>query len=104
MKIKSARDVHRNTQQIRTAERGNFPAEVFDQLRSLIVEGKLAPGTWIVETELTKRLKFSRTPVRSALQWLAREGYVIVHSTGRKSRMRVTPLTKEDDGCNVSRI
>ena len=96
MNIESARDVHRNPQRTRTAERGNFPTEVFEQLRNLIVQGKLAPGTWIVESELTRRLKFSRTPVRSALQWLAREGYVIVHSTGRKSRMRVAPMTKED--------
>jgi DNA-binding GntR family transcriptional regulator len=69
---------------------------VFEELRNLIVQGRLVPGTWIVEADLAKRLKFSRTPVRSALQWLAREGYLITHSTGKKSRMRVAPLTKED--------
>jgi DNA-binding GntR family transcriptional regulator len=38
----------------------------------------------------------SRTPVRSALHWLQREGYVIEHKNTRKSRMVVAPLTKED--------
>jgi len=84
------------TQRIFSRGRGNFPADVFEELRDLIVQGRLAPGTWIVEADLAKRLKFSRTPVRSALQWLAREGYVVVLSTGKKSRIRVAPLTKED--------
>ncbi len=73
-----------------------FPAKVFEELRNLIVRGKLAPGTWIVEADLAKRLNFSRTPIRSALQRLAHTGYVIAYSTGKKSRMRVAPLTKDD--------
>lgn len=66
------------------------------QVRELIVQGKLSPGTWIVEGELAKRLHLSRTPARAALQWLQQEGYIRVHRTGNKSRMMVSPLTKED--------
>jgi DNA-binding GntR family transcriptional regulator len=96
MKKSTTRAANGDAQAMFSSVRGNFPADVFEELRNLIVMGRLAPGTWIVETDLAKRLKFSRTPIRSALQWLAREGYVVAHSTGKKSRMRVAPLTKED--------
>ncbi len=69
---------------------------VFHQVRDLIVHGKLSPGMWIVEADLARRLGMSRTPVRGALQWLQREGYVIEHRSVSKSRMVVAPLTKED--------
>jgi DNA-binding GntR family transcriptional regulator len=62
----------------------------------LIVHGRLSPGTWIVEADLAKRLGMSRTPVRGALHWLQREGYVVEHKTVSKTRMIVAPLTKED--------
>lgn len=77
-------------------ERGSSINAAFEQLRELIVLGHLAPGSWIVEVDLARRLDLSRTPVRGALQWLQREGYVIEHKNGTKSRMRVAPLTQED--------
>lgn len=77
-------------------EHGNSVLTALHQVRQLIVEGKLSPGTWIVEGELAKRLHLSRTPARAALQWLQQEGYVQVHRTANKSRMIVSPLTKED--------
>jgi DNA-binding GntR family transcriptional regulator len=77
-------------------ERGNSLAVAFQQVREMIVGGKLSPGTWIIEAELAERLGFSRTPVRGALHWLQREGYVIAASNGSKSRMLVAPLTQED--------
>jgi DNA-binding GntR family transcriptional regulator len=60
------------------------------------VYGRLAPGSWIVEAELSEKLGMSRTPVRGALQWLQREGYVIEQRIRSKSRMLVAPLTRED--------
>ncbi|HKO20743.1 MAG TPA: GntR family transcriptional regulator [Acidobacteriaceae bacterium] len=66
------------------------------EVRLLIVEGKLSPGTWIAEDELAKRLHLSRTPARAALQWLQQEGYLQVRRTGNKSRVVVSPLTKQD--------
>ena len=46
------------------------------RLRTLIVEGKLAPGAKLNERELAAMLKVSRTPLREALKLLTSEGLV----------------------------
>lgn len=68
----------------------------FNELRELIVHGQLAPGGWVVESALAQRLGLSRTPVRGALHWLRREGYVVEQAGKRNSRVIVAPLTCED--------
>lgn len=78
------------------AEHGTSLRTAFQGIRELIVHGKLSPGTWIVEGDLAKHLGMSRTPVRGALHWLQREGYVHEHKNVSKSRMFVAPLTKDD--------
>ncbi|HKD86088.1 MAG TPA: GntR family transcriptional regulator [Terriglobales bacterium] len=78
------------------AEHGTAINAAFKQIRELIVYGRLSPGSWIVEAELSKKLGMSRTPVRAALQWLQREGCVIEQRIRSKSRMIVAPLTRED--------
>lgn len=78
------------------AEHGTSLRIAFQGIRELIVHGKLSPGTWIVEGDLAKHLGMSRTPVRGALHWLQREGYVHEHKNVSKSRMFVAPLTKDD--------
>jgi DNA-binding GntR family transcriptional regulator len=78
------------------AEHGTSLLTAFKEIRELIVHGKLSPGTWIVEGELATHLGMSRTPVRGALHWLQREGYVHEHKNVSKSRMIVAPLTKDD--------
>ncbi|MGB6975639.1 MAG: GntR family transcriptional regulator [Terracidiphilus sp.] len=80
------------------AVHGNSLRKAFHEIRELIVHGRLSPGSWIVEADLARHLAMSRTPVRSALHLLQREGYVIEHTNSRKSRMVVAPLTKEDAG------
>lgn len=77
-------------------EHGSTLSSAFGQVRDLIVHGRLSPGAWIIEADLTEKLGMSRTPVRGALQWLQREGYVIEHKSRSKSRMIVAPLTRED--------
>lgn len=77
-------------------EHGNSLRVAFQQIRDMIVHGKLSPGTWIVEADIAKRLGMSRTPVRGAIHGLQREGYIIEHKGASKSRMVVAPLTKED--------
>ena len=62
----------------------------------MIVRGNLPPGAWIVEAEIASRLGLSRTPIRGALQWLHREGYVVEHKGNRKARIVVAPLTRDD--------
>jgi len=49
---------------------------VYERLRSDIIEWRLAPGEVLGEIELTERFHVSRTPLREALQRLAREGLV----------------------------
>jgi DNA-binding GntR family transcriptional regulator len=75
--------------------RGTIPA-TYAKLRELIVEGKLAPGTRIIEADVAARLGVSRTPVRSALHRLQQEGYVNELEGGRRTRLMVTPLTRPD--------
>lgn len=75
---------------------GSSTDSAYNALRELIVQGRLAPGSWIVESDLAEVLKMSRTPIRAALQWLQHEGYVIARGTGAKSRMMVVPLTLSD--------
>lgn len=78
------------------AGHGTSVDTAFHRIRDLIVQGRMAPGTWIVEGDLCDHLHMSRTPVRGALYLLQREGYVLEHRNGSKSRMIVAPVTKED--------
>lgn len=68
----------------------------FNELRELIVLGHLPPGGWIIESVLAQRLGLSRTPIRGALHWLRREGYVVEHTGKRNTRTVVAPLTRDD--------
>jgi DNA-binding GntR family transcriptional regulator len=76
--------------------RGGRPTQVYGQLKTLIVQGKLAPGSRIIETDIAERLGVSRTPVREALQRLQQEGYVVGAPLPHQSRLTVAPLTKQD--------
>ena len=72
------------------------PQEVYERLRALIIDGRLAPGTRVIETDVATRLGVSRTPVRGALQRLQQEGYVVDSPTLRQTRPTVAPLTSDD--------
>lgn len=76
--------------------RREFVAEAYERLRDLIVQGKLGPGARLIETELSERLEMSRTPLRTALYLLAREGYLESSSDGRQSRLSVVAPTRKD--------
>ncbi|HEX8812752.1 MAG TPA: GntR family transcriptional regulator [Terracidiphilus sp.] len=90
---KATRGLKKRTEK---AEHGTSVGIAYQQIRELIVHGKLAPGSWIVEGDLCEHLNMSRTPVRGALYLLQREGYIYELRNGSKSRMIVAPLTKED--------
>lgn len=75
---------------------GDRITEAYEKLRELIVWGRLAPGTRIIERDLAGRLNISRTPIRSALQRLQQEGYITTLESGKQVRLSVAPLTSED--------
>lgn len=68
----------------------------YERLRDLIVHGRLAPGSRIIESDLAARLGVSRTPVRSALHRLQQDGFVLSSGGGRNARLSISPLTQED--------
>jgi DNA-binding GntR family transcriptional regulator len=76
--------------------RGGWAATVYEWLHELIVRGKLAPGARITEAEVSTRLGVSRTPVRSAIQRLEHEGYVLTSRENLRSQAVVAPLTRQD--------
>src|SRR5215217_1514815 len=78
------------------APHGSRPEQVYQRLRDLIVQGLLAPGSRVVETEVATRLGVSRTPVREALQRLQQEGFVVGAPGAQQARLTVAPLTHAD--------
>lgn len=60
-----------------TISRSTLPEAAAERLRTLIVEGELAPGTKLNERELSERLGVSRTPLREAFRMLAAEGLLV---------------------------
>ena len=62
--------------------------EVYALLGEAILDGRLGPGERLRDQELAQRLGVSRTPVREALQRLARAGLVEV-SPNRYTRVSV---------------
>ena len=84
------------TGSLASAPHGSRPDQVYARLRDLIVQGSLAPGSRIVETEIASRLGVSRTPVREALQRLQQEGFVMGAPGAQQSRLTVAPLTRDD--------
>ncbi|MGQ9367517.1 GntR family transcriptional regulator [Azospirillum sp. ST 5-10] len=57
---------------------GTMTDRAYRQLEELIVTLQLPPGTVLSEQTLANRLAIGRTPIREALQRLAREGLVVI--------------------------
>jgi DNA-binding GntR family transcriptional regulator len=64
---------------------------VSDQIRGLILEGKLKPGERLVEDRLSAELGVSRVPVREALLGLSAEGLVRIEPRRGATVAEVTP-------------
>ena len=60
------------------SERVNQSQCAYEQLRDEIVQWELPPGTHLNEVPLAERLSVSRTPLREAVQRLARDGLVTI--------------------------
>ena len=75
----------------------------YSDLEALIVTLKLPPGSAVSEAELSQRLGIGRTPIREALQRLARERLVtilprrgiIVSEINIKSQLRLLEVRRE---------
>ncbi len=52
--------------------------QVYNKIKTAILNGELTPGERIVQEDLTEQLRVSRTPVREALQRLKSEGLVTI--------------------------
>jgi DNA-binding GntR family transcriptional regulator len=66
---------------------------IADQLRDEILDGRLAAGSRLLETELAERFGVSRGPVRDALVGLARQGLAV--DLPRRGTF-VSSLTEQD--------
>jgi DNA-binding GntR family transcriptional regulator len=57
---------------------GTLTDRAYSELEEMIVTLQLSPGTMLSEHALATRLKIGRTPIREALQRLARDGLVAI--------------------------
>ena len=58
--------------------RGLMKDQAYTEIKRFILNGDLAPGTFLAERQLAEQLRMSKTPVRAALQRLEAEGFVTV--------------------------
>jgi len=81
----------------------SLTAQAYERIEEMIVKLELHPGTAISEAELSARLGIGRTPVREALQRLAREHLVqilpqrgvLVSELDIKRQMRLLEVRRE---------
>jgi DNA-binding GntR family transcriptional regulator len=78
------------------SSRTDLVTETCERLRDLIIAGRLAPGAPIIERQAADRLGVSRSTIRSALQRLEQQGYVLSTALRKYSRVVVAPLTIDD--------
>lgn len=72
-------------------EKQTLHDQVAHQVRDLIIEGHLEPGSRIDETILVEQLGVSRTPFREALRTLAAEGLVVIRPSKGATVRKLSP-------------
>jgi len=72
---------------------GGNVAWAYERVRSLILQGDLAPGDPISQVKLSRQLGISRTPLREVLRLLENEGLI---ESEHNRRVRVAPLSLAD--------
>jgi DNA-binding GntR family transcriptional regulator len=75
--LKSKTSTKRRSRAIEV-EDGTLTDRAYRELEEMIVTLQLSPGTVLSEQALAVRLKIGRTPIREALQRLARDGLVVI--------------------------
>jgi DNA-binding GntR family transcriptional regulator len=76
-----------------TTRVGNEVANVYETLRSAIIDGRMAPGAITSQMELTRDHGFGRTPLREALRMLQSEALIVARPN---RRVQVSPLSADD--------
>lgn len=77
--------------------------KVYKALRNDILGGRFAPGERLVEAQVAKQIKTSRTPVREALHMLEREG--ILESIPRVGyRVKQLRLDEIEEICEIRAV
>lgn len=74
-------------------ERTSLREQALSALRRAIITGELAPGTHLVETELSDALQISRGTLREAMRQLQQEGLI---SAGARGRLSVRHLDAKE--------
>ena len=67
--------------------------DAYHEIKRRIISGEFPPGTILVERRLCEMLQLSRTPIRSALQNLAQEGFL---TTAPGRGLMVSSVQMED--------
>ncbi|MGN8552157.1 UNVERIFIED_CONTAM: GntR family transcriptional regulator [Microbacterium sp. SLM126] len=57
-------------------DRGLLSDQIYELIKAMIKDSRLAPGEQLVESQLARRLQVSQAPVREALKRLGHEGLV----------------------------
>ena len=70
--------------------------QALDVLRNAVTSGEIAPGTHLVETELSAALSISRGTLREALRQLEQEGLVEPSERGRLRVRTLSPAEIQD--------
>lgn len=89
---------------------GTLGSQAYAQIEELIANLKLAPGQVVSENMLAVMLGLGRTPVREALQQLAREGLVVIlpkrgiviSQIDVRKQLRLLELRRHVERCVVS--
>ena len=79
----AARLLPTDEERVQLFERTGLAGNVSTFIRESILNGRLRPGTRLVEHELARSLGISRVPVREALIQLERAGLVVARPNGR---------------------
>jgi DNA-binding GntR family transcriptional regulator len=74
-------------------EKTSLREQALTALRKAITSGQLAPGTHLVETELSDALQISRGTLREAMRQLQQEGLI---SAGARGRLAVRHLDSKE--------
>ena len=77
---------------------GTLTDRAYRELEEMIVTLRLLPGTVLSEQALSVRLKIGRTPIREALQRLARDGLVVIMEGNIAERLERAKTLRDVDG------